>query len=156
MRSCDLSMKLQVSSAKLLWISIFQRMGYTGWKSPPVLSPGMHCECLRGKQTWMNYFLRLYDQVGQDVGHRQENLPKGQGSYLAAAGHEAGANRHKLQNTTLDLKRKLLRDARDTICFAATQWYQLPQIMNYLYEKGGWVVLFCGGVLVLVVLVGFF
>lgn len=68
----------------------------------------MHCECLRGKQTRMNYFLRLYDQVGQDVGHRQENLPKAQGSYLAAAGHEAGANRHKLQNTTLDLKRKLL------------------------------------------------
>lgn len=67
-------------------MNIFQRMGLERMEVPPLLGLAKLCECLQCKQTWMNDFLRPYEQVGQEGVHQQENLPRGQqGSFLAAA-----------------------------------------------------------------------
>lgn len=95
----------------------------------------------------MSDFLRLYDQVGQDVVHQQENLPKGQqASDLAAAvgSWEIMDMRQELTETpTLKYhpgsEKEAVRDVRDRARFTATQWYQSPQITHYFYEKR-WVV----------------
>lgn len=110
-------------------------------KVPPVLSPAKLCECLQCKQTWMNDFLRLDDQVGQEMVHQQENLPQGQqGSFLAAAvgSWEMTDTMQELtekqtSNTTLDLKRNLKATSRQQLI--TTEWHQPPQVTNY----------FCGG-----------
>lgn len=77
----------------------------------------------------MKDFLRLCDQVGQDVAHQQENLPEGQqGSDLAAAvgSREMMDMRQELTETqTLKYhpgsEKEALRDTRDRARFTATQ-----------------------------------
>lgn len=96
----------------------FSKDGLERMEVPPLLGPAKLCECLQCKQTWMNDFLRPYEQVGQEGVHQQENLPRGQqGSFLAAAVGswemtdmiQELTETETSKKTTLDPKRKLIK-----------------------------------------------